>query len=409
MIIKSNTVKKILTATVTSLSLGLGSISMADTISDFTNSWTGKSLSAQRALDVYAPMANNNIIGTHNTYNSEAYRSCNFSVGCRYLDPQQKYSIKDQLRMGARFIEIDVHYTTKMEGIFSYPKRLLMCHGVCSINDKYFTEGLNEVRDWLNSADSTGQVIILYVEDHMSGKHGDAYNQINSRFGSLIYRSGGCGSIPNTLTKADVLAAGKKVILWGDGGCRSHSDWKNTAYTGLGDIGRIWEDRTTVGGIGDIFTGGSSDYINASDVSSFFAEGANIVNLDDMVTNDGRLAAGVWSWDNNEPNNVGNEDCASQWGNGRWNDASCSNSYDFACTDGAGNWAVTGTQGVWANGAAACATLGNNFYFAVPTNSLDNQKLKVAKDAAGMSTVWLNHDDNLVEGQWRVEGRSTQF
>ena len=104
-------------------------IGQADTISDFKNSWQGKALAQQRLLDIYSPMADNNIPGTHNTYNSEAYRSCNFSVGCRYLDPQQKYNIYDQLRMGARFIEIDVHWTVKMEGIFSYPKRLLMCHG----------------------------------------------------------------------------------------------------------------------------------------------------------------------------------------------------------------------------------------------------------------------------------------
>jgi len=383
---------------------------LASAIDDFKNSWQGKALAKQRLLDIYSPIADNNIPGTHNTYNSEAYRSCNFSVGCRYLDPQQKYSIHDQLKIGARFIEIDVHWTVKMEGIFSYPKRLLMCHGFCSINDKYLTEGLGEIKNWLNSSDSDNQVLILYFEDHMDGRHQDAYNQVNGYFGDWVYASNGCGNIPNTLTKADVIAEGKKVVIWGDGGCSGNSNWKNMVFTGLGDIGRIWEDRTTVGSIGDIFTGGSDDYIYASDVTNYFAQGANIVNLDDMVTNDGRLEAGIWSWDRNEPNNWGgNQDCALQWGNGRWDDQSCSNIYAFACENtNNGEWSISQSVGSWHEGESACQSLGSGFRFGVPTNSLANQKLKTAKEAKGYSNVWLNHDDQTNEGQWNVRGLSTQ-
>ncbi|WP_281560070.1 phosphatidylinositol-specific phospholipase C domain-containing protein [Thalassomonas sp. RHCl1] len=381
----------------------------ADSVDDFNNSWQGKALAAQRLIDVYSPMADNNIPGTHNSYNSEEYTSCNFSVGCRYLDPQQKLTIKDQLRLGARFIEIDAHWTTKMESLFSYPKRLLMCHGFCSINDKYLHEGLNEVKDWLNSSASDNQVLILYIEDHSDGHQGDLYEQINSRFGQWVYKSNGCGSIPNTLTKADVLAQGKKVLVWGDGGCHSNTNWKNFAFTGLGDIGRIWEDRTTVASIGNVFTGGSDDYITASDVTTYFKTGANIVNLDDMVTNDGRLEAGIWSWDNNEPNNSGgNQDCAVQWGNGRWDDQSCDNSRAFACqSDSDNSWQVTDQTGAWANGESACQQLGSQYHFSVPTNAMANEALKTVKDAKGVGTVWLNHDDRQNEGQWLVSGKST--
>lgn len=390
---------------------GVTATAAADTISDFNSSWAGRAASLQRLIDVYTPMADNNILGTHNTYNSEAYTSCNFSVGCRYLDPQQKYSIKNQLRMGARFIEIDVHWTAKMESLFSYPKRLVMCHGVCSINDKYFTEGLNEVKDWLNSSESNNQVIILYVEDHMDGRHQDAYNQINARFGNWIYRSGGCKSIPNTLTKADVLAAGKKVVLWGDGGCRSNNDWKNTVFTGLGDIGRVWEDRTTLGTIGNVLDGGSTDYITSSDVRNFFKQGANIVNLDDMVTNDGRLEAAVWSWGANEPNDYGSgEDCAHMRWDGRWNDNKCSNYYRYACKSTTnGSWALSNDTGAWAQGQSACQALGSQYKFSVPTNSKDNNALNNVRNAANAGNVWLNHDDRTTEGVWYIEGKKPTF
>jgi hypothetical protein len=393
-------------ATLLALSLSAGlmfsTAASADSIDNFNNSWTGKALDLQRALDNAAPMSDNNILGTHNSYNSEAYTSCNFSVGCRYLDPQQKYSIKDQLRMGARFIELDVHWTTKMESLFSYPKRLLLCHGVCSINDKYATEGFSEVASWLNDSNNADEVIILYIEDHSSGRHTDLANQLNKYFGAKIYPSNGCGTIPNSLSKAQVLAAGKQVVLWKDGGCSGTASMAKMAFTGLGGIGRIWEDATTLGTIAEFFEGGIKS-ISANDVRQAFLTGANIVNLDDMVTSDGRIAAAIWSWDSNEPNNLNNEDCAVQKANGRWNDASCSNLLPFACQNSAGSWVVPDNRsGQWRDGPSMCASLGGSFRFAAPTNSQANQALKAAKEAVGYTQVWINHDDIEREGQWQI-------
>jgi len=383
------------------LAVGTSANVMADSIDSFNQSWVGQALDLQRGLDVNAPIIDNNILGTHNTYNSEVYTACDFSVGCRYLDPQQKYSIKDQLRMGARFIELDVHWTTKMEGIFSYPKRLLLCHGVCSINDKYATEGFDEIKSWLNDSANADEVIILYIEDDSENHHVDLYNQLTSRFGSKIYASGGCGNIPDNLTKADVLVAGKQVILWKDGGCSGNASMADLAYSGLGNVGRIWEDGTTLGTISEFFTGGI-DSISASEVSEAFATGGNIVNLDDMVMNDDRIEAAVWSWNTNEPNDYnGNEDCATQTGSSRWNDVNCNNAYAYACEDNDGNWAVPySTTGTWTNGNNACASLGADYHFSVPTNSQSNQALKTVKEASGYSTVWLNYEDRSAEGNW---------
>jgi len=391
------TIRKLVVASL----LASSSYVLADSIDAFNNSWSGQALDLQRGLDVNAPMINNNILGTHNSYNSEVYTACNFSVGCRYLDPQQKYSVKDQLRMGARFIELDVHWTAKMESLFSYPKRLLLCHGVCSLNDKYATEGFSEVRDWLNDSANSDEVLIIYIEDHSDNHHSDLYNQMNSYFGSKIYASGGCGNIPDSLTKADVLNAGKQVVLWKDGGCSSNGNMSSTAYTGLGNIGRIWEDGTTLGTIAEFFSGGV-DSISASEVAEAFATGGNIVNLDDMVMTDGRIEAAIWSWSNNEPNDAGgNEDCATQASSARWNDVNCGNSNAFACEDNSGSWAVPyTTTGPWTDGVAACASLGGSYHFSVPTNSQANQALKIEKEAAGYNTVWLNYDDRSTEGNW---------
>lgn len=379
----------------------------ADSISDFNNSWAGKALAMQRQLDIAAPLKDNNILGTHNSYNSSVY-----TTPVRYLDPQQNYSIGDQLRMGARFIELDAHWTAHTQGWpWEWGNALLLCHsGIgssigslhvgCSTMDRFVKDGMQDVRSWLDQ--NPNEVIILYIEDHTDGHHQDLLNILNDKLSGKIYASGGCKAIPDTLTKLQVRQAGKQVVLWKDSGCSSNTGLANIAFTSLGNIGRIWEDGTNIGFINGLFNGGV-DRISAADVTTAFKTGGNIVNLDHMVLNDGRLAAGVWSWDVNEPNNYGgNQDCAVQWANGRWDDTNCSESYAYACHQlGTNNWYVTQQKGGWSGGAAACAAVGNGYQFDVPTNSFDNEQLKAAKGSA-VSHVWLNHNDIAVEGQWVI-------
>ena len=101
------------------LVVSISEAARADGIDDFNNSWTGLSLAAQRQLDLDAPIADSNIIGTHNSFNSAVY-----ATATSYLDPNQVDSIYNQLRMGARSIEFDVHWTPKTEGLFLFPDRI---------------------------------------------------------------------------------------------------------------------------------------------------------------------------------------------------------------------------------------------------------------------------------------------
>jgi hypothetical protein len=376
----------------------------SDPIADFQNSWAGKALAQQRNLDVNSPMIDNNILGSHNTYNSEVYRNA-----FRYIDPQQKHSIYDQLRIGARFIELDAHWTAQTHGApWNWGPDLLLCHsGIgksmgdlhvgCSLTDRFVKDGMQEVANFLN--ENPEEVIIMYVEDHTDGHHQELLNVINDKLAGKIYASNGCSSIPDSLTKAQVRAAGKQIVFWKDGGCSDNSGMKNLAFTGLGKVDRIWEDRTGVGAIGAFFTGGSVDKIEKADVTQAFKNGGNIVNLDDLTHNDGRMEAGIWSWDVNEPNNWGgNQDCAVQWGNGRWDDAGCNSQYHFACKAQDGSWEISRTKGTWLVGQAACGLLGWGYQFGAPTNSKDNEALKAVK--GGISHVWVNASDRQSEGNW---------
>jgi len=380
-------------STVSAFSTGIAS---ADDIDGFNNSQTGKSLAIQRELDKTTPFSVANIIGSHNSYNSEVYSSAT-----SYVDAQHKYSIYDQLRLGARFIELDTHWTFRTDGWpWEWGNDLLLCHGTdnhigCSPTDRHLSEGLAEVSNWLNA--NPQQVIILYIEDHVDDEYDELWSTLNSALGSKLYASGSCRAIPVSLSPAQVLAAGKQVVLWKDGNCASGT-LNSVAFSSLGSINRVWEDRTSTTAMVDFFTDGEADYLSASDIAQIFADGGNLVNLDDMTWDDGRLSGAIWSWENGEPNNYdGNQDCAVMRDGGRWDDSQCSRSYFFACRNGS-NWAISQYQDVWANGAAACAQLGDSYVFAAPRNAQENVALNNV--CGGISHVWLKANDINQEGRW---------
>lgn len=378
-----------------------------DEVAELQSSWVGEALEKQRRLDFNRPLSENSILGTHNTYNSEVYRSAT-----RYLDPQQKHSIYDQLRLGARFIELDAHWTYKING-FDWGNDILLCHSSigknfgdvhvgCSLTDRPFRDGLAEVRTWLD--ENPDEVLIIMIEDHLEGQYDKLLSDLNSRLGDRMYQSGGgCHAIPADLTKADVLSAGKQAIVFKSGGtCSADSPVDPVVFTGLGSISRIWEDRTGVGALGEFFTGTAVSRIEAEDVVTEFASGRNIVNLDDMTHDDGRLEAAVWSWDVNQPNDWNGQDCGFQGADGRWGDDGCEFNFFFACENNSdGSWALSHYAGAWTDGAAACSALGD-YSFSLPTNSADNAALKNAKGS--VDQVWLNYNDRAVEGEWQSPG-----
>src|SRR5690554_2097076 len=65
----------------------------------------------------------------------------------------------------------------------------------------------------------------------------------------------------------------------------------------------------------------------------------------------------------------------------------------------------------WSEGFAACQALGAQWRFGAPTNSLENNKLKLAMELHGteQTQVWLNAHDRFVEGEWVLNGPETNF
>ncbi|MFZ5723251.1 MAG: hypothetical protein ACOY33_06265 [Pseudomonadota bacterium] len=405
---------------------------VAGDVDDYQGSWIHKALTLQRNLDHFAPLSQATFLATHNSYNSAVW-----SNATRYIDPNQSRSVYDQLRMDVRGLEYDVHTYFSMQGWpWEWKNRLLLCHGQdnhtgCSSYDRTFRDGMQDVANWLRA--NPGQVVILYLEDHIDGGwYNTAVSEIQATVGSYVYRprSGGCEGIPMNISKADVIAAGKQLILMTDGCSNGFNSW---VYGGVGDslsgyptgsvenlggypncesgrfsrafhdthIVRYYEDRTNLSAA----FGDPGEPITPSVMPSLLACGVNLIGLDKLTPWDGRLEAAVWSWNGNEPNDWGGaEDCAEHYANGRYNDNNCGAVRQFACKKpGTHEWYVTGRSGAWNTGSQACtAETGGVYRFSVPTTPYDNRKLMEAKAYLGIGTVWLNYTDSGAEGVWVV-------
>ncbi len=367
----------------------------AGVVDDFQNSFEGKAWKQQRLLDLDTPLSENSMIGTHNSFNSSVD-----TTAYRYLDPQQSYSVYDQLRLGARYIELDVHWTTKMVSTTTYRDELLLCHGEsnhagCSMFDKYLSEDLQDIEKWLKSDEAKDQVLILYIEGYLNTHQDELRDMVKHYIGGYLYRPKSCMNIPDDLTKAQVLAAGKQVIVYDDQrrDCDDYG-YDTFAFKGLGGIGRRAEDMTKAS-----LAAGKRVYYSGSDIARYLAEGINTVNLDYLSPSDGRLRAAVWSWAEGEPNNTGNnEHCAISAASGRWNDYVCTASARYACRDDSKNWKITQAAGAWRYGPETCAReFGDGFKFGTPANATENKSLNAAK---GATEAWLGYSDLAKEGQW---------
>lgn len=395
-------------------------------VSDYKSSWEHKALLLQSKIDLYAPLGKAAFITTHNSYNAGVY-----SKNGSYTDPNHKLSIYDQLEIGVRAIELDVHYTFSSSGFWpwqwKFSEKLKLSHGEgdwgTHPNDRLFTEGLAEIRDWLDR--NPDEVVIIYIEDQMEGKYDKAVFELDSQIGDLVYKPYGCRPLPMSLTKADVLADGKQVLLIG-GNCAATA-WANTVFRGhfsstealesfepypacsAGDKGaaylqshlvRIYEDSTKLSAL----FGDPGPRITAGDAAEMTRCGIGAVGLDQVVPFDARLEAQIWSWGFNEPNNAGGEDCAVQRSDGRFNDIPCDRLRRVACQDPkTSRWYITSGTYPWdqASGAVEDEFPGRGLVFAVPVNGYENAELHALKQGLGVREVWLNYSDKEVEGAWR--------
>jgi hypothetical protein len=401
-----------------------GTIIDEEAVKAAEHSWLARALAYQRALDDNLPLQEELWTHTHNSFNADVYPPTFYGI-----DRNQIYSITDQLRMGIRAIEIDVHwfYSPRGDPANNF-KAVVVCHGGipppsiatdhfgCGVNDPLFADRLKELRAWLNA--NRDEVVMLFLENNLGEDktaHDVAAKAIADELGELlVYKPAtSCAELPMDSSRDDIRDSGdtgKQVIITGD--CDSPGsawgDWVHVrgpkrwiegglvygddypAYPACNTVResehyernwiRHWGDET---GLSD--GAGEGGDTSVADARNMVRCGVNMIGYDNLVPFDPRLEAVVWSWAKDEPI-AANGSCAHEGADGRFHTGGCMSHKAFACITPVGDWIVAGPAGAWDKGTKRCEHAGATF--AVPRTGYYNELLK---DAKGAADVWLDY------------------
>jgi hypothetical protein len=333
----------------------------------------------------------------------------------------------DQMRMGIRAIEMDVHWTPLPTGLptalTDLTNHVVLCHGQvvaigslkvhvgCS-TDRPLAAGLDEVAAFLQAPGNEHEVIYLYLENQLDGDptaHAATVAALDQHLGSLVQRPTGtvpgtCQDLPMDQTRAQLLAGGHRVILMGNCGPGAWSSWVYQRGAGWDEHGnstpyptgptcpdraahdydqhliRITEDSTFLSALA-----GSPAPITEPEVRAMVRCGVDWIGLDRIGPNDPRLADLVWSWAPDEPSAAGG--CAAWGTDARFRAAPCDGLRRVACRTGTGDWVVPPDAVTWAQGPATCAAAGATFD--VPRSGWQDEQLR-AVGASVPGGLWIS-------------------
>jgi len=334
----------------------------------------------------------------------------------------------NQLRMGKRKINMDLHWdihynaTTRL-----ITTDVVLCHdssdfGFCSMWDRTFDEGLIEVRGWLEEND---EVIILKLQDELDGHYAEAYASIESQMGDLVYKPAShCNAFDLEISKAEILAAGKKIIITGAGEKSCNESWGEYVFWDEGMFESVNHEtfepypicNNATDSIQRKIYGATNDgtqvaqiilqkkEMTVDQVSALAKCGVTAISFEPLRWWDERLTAQIWSWDRDKPTrNDVTSNCAIQQSNGFFADTTCDEIHSFSCQHPQyRDWRITQLKGTWNSGRQACLDeYGQDGYeFATPVNGYENAQLNDEKDNIGITDIWLNYTDKASEGDW---------
>lgn len=376
----------------------------------FHGSWLDRALGLQYRLSGDVGLADAPFIGTHNSFNSVAEMGQTSATA----DPNQQLSIVDQLNLDIRSIELDVHWIVSPSTGQLAP---VVCHAFpnhfpCT-TEKTLGPVLDEIGGWLREPAHSDEVLLIYLEDHLDNQTGydAAAAAIQEKLGDVLYAppaGGGCQQLPLQLTRDQILAAGKQVILVGNTDCGIGSAWPSLVFN--------WQDHleTQLAAFTDFPTCGSdftraqfesteiryyedarpsvapSPRITPEAAAEMARCGVDLIGLDQLVPDDPRLTALVWSWAKGQP---GRGRCAVQTSRAkslstRWKTLACGEPRRPACRRGK-SWILGSEAVAEKRGGAACRSRGARF--AVPRTGFEAQLLRQKMQAARVGQVWLGY------------------
>lgn len=388
-------------------------------VQGYEQSWVAHALDLQRDLDLDVPLTASLILHTHNSGNSAAY-----DPSLTINDANQVLSVTDQLRLGIRGIELDLHWTPNPAGEPEDGLRaVVQCHGQtvatpagsvhpgCSV-DRTFDDHVAELAAWLGRPEAEDELVLLYLENQLDGDeaaHASAVASLERHLGALLHRpahGAGCQHLPVHRTKRELMADGARVLLTGNCGPGGWTDlvferggaWEESGSSTDDLVGsdcdaereavgydeafvRRYEDSTFL----SLMVNGGS-HISPEAAAAMVRCGVNLPGLDQVHPGDERLPALVWSWRADADLDDPAAACAVQAVDGRFDAAPCVTVRPVACRTSEGGWAASGRSVAWAFADLACRAGGHDGA-GVPANGWDNELLRRATE--GVGDVWL--------------------
>jgi hypothetical protein len=419
-------------------------------IAAYERSWVHRALTLQRGLARDVALWRALIPHTHNSFNASAYSIPSDGSAPSYYatltnqDPNQVYTLTDQLRMDIRALEIDVHWVPSPFGTpETHGYWPTMCHGqsedptgagttvhIGCTYDRPLQDGLAELRRWLEAHPQ--EVVLVYLENQLfAGEplatqqqaHAVTVGLLHKQLGRLVYRprgdrpDGSCAQMPYGSSSASIARTGAQVLLVGNCGPAGWGDWvfergprwnesgKAATYDAKAcasdieadrtkhEFRRFYEESPWLEAMTD-----ATDRISADVTERMVSCGVNIIGFDQLEPFDGRLRALVWSWAPGEPDGPG--DCAYIGKDGRFHNAFCGDRRPFACQRSDGSWHVSRHARPARSGSATCRKelLGN---FDVAVNGLEQARLAAAAVKAPRG-AWVFYGRQL--GSWQRGG-----
>lgn len=348
-------------------------------------------LESQHALSDSVPFVDAPWAGTHNSFNSVKQ-----IPALSEIDANQQLTLVQQLDLDMRSLELDVH---------SWRGDVVLCHGeqegIGCTTERPLAKGVAEIAGWLDG--HPGEVLLIYLEDHVSAAD---EARIPALLAPLHPLETAGRSFP-TLTRHAVGSAGASVAVVGGSG--STAAWRSRVFAwgphewesrphGFANcrnateappyaeprLIHFFEDSTWVTRQAEVAGASTTDDgLRPGTVRAMVACGVELFGFDQLLPDDPRLTALVWSWGAYE--DPAKARCAVLRGDGRWMASDCSGRRPAACRDG-DSWRLVGRpNGVRAKRAsAACSGVGA--LFAAPRTATENAALRAV---AGAARPWL--------------------
>jgi len=373
----------------------------------YQKSWLHRAAAYQFRLGDPVAFRDAQWLGSHNSFNANAN-----GPTLSHADSNQQLTLTQQLDGDIRSLELDVHLVAGVLRV-CHARPAAEGHAGCSTEDDLATV-LKEIEAWLE--DNPGQVILLYLEDHVGDAgYAAAKKALDEQLPGRVYTPASepapgpatdCAELPLELSRAAVARAGKQVVLVGKcrAGWSSHVfGWtdnneveagNSTDYTcdkpfGAEDYAtkmvRFFEDGTWLAtGLAprENMAANRARRLTPDKVAVMVRCGVNLFGFDHFDPNDGRVAASIWSWAPDEPKRAAG-DCTVQRDDTRWYAAACTGTVRPAACRTATGWTLS--RAVAAPAApGACKAAGGRYE--PPRTGEQNAALRAV---AGGAEPWL--------------------